>query len=67
MSYDLPHKPVPKLMSSHDLVPIRDKLATGSQHQTLCECLRTIRDEVQFFVHNTVQATRREHLVTVST
>jgi len=27
--YDLVHKSVPKLMSSYDLVPIRDKLATG--------------------------------------
>ena len=32
--YDLAHEPVPKLMSSRDLVPIRDKLATGSRHQT---------------------------------
>ena len=31
LSYDLPNKPVPNLMSSCDLVPIRDKLTTGSQ------------------------------------
>ena len=38
LSYDLPHEPLLKFMSSHDLVPIRDKLTTGSQYQTLCEC-----------------------------
>ena len=43
-------------MNSRDLMPIRDKLATGSQHQTLCECSLTIRNKVQsFFVHNTVK------------
>ena len=49
MSYDLPHEPVPKLMNSCDLVPICDKLATGSKHQTLCECSQTIRNKVQSF------------------
>ena len=49
LSYDLPHEPVPKLMSSRDIVPIRDKLATGSRYQTLYECSRTIRDKVQSF------------------
>ena len=51
LSYDLPHEPVPKLMSSRDIVPIRDKLATGLRHQTLCECSRTIRDKVQSFLY----------------
>ena len=49
MSYDLPYKPVPKLMNSRDLVPIRDKLATGLQHQTLCECSQTISIEWKVF------------------
>ena len=37
-------------MSGCDLVPIRDKLATGSQHQALYECSRTIHDKMQSFL-----------------
>ena len=46
LSYDLPHKAVPKVMNSRNLVPIHDKLATISQYQTLCECSRIIHDKV---------------------
>ena len=47
LSYDLPHEPVPKLMSSRVLVPIRDiKTYANVQNHS--------QQSAKFFVHNTV-------------
>ena len=56
LSYDLTHEPVPKLMSSCDLVPIRNKLA-AMQFAT-SDLMRMLTNHSQqrakFFVHSTV-------------
>ena len=54
LSYDLPHEPVPKLMSSHDLVPFATNLQLVRDTRPYANVHGQFATKCKVFVHNTV-------------
>ena len=54
LNYHLVPKPVPKFMSSHDLVPIRNKLPMVDDTKPYASVHEPFATKCKVFVHNTV-------------